>query len=132
MADNKKPFDKSLNSAEDWTTREVFNNLNAEDQRLFTFNMLEDYESRLFDLQQKADNFEKETDIKMTDAEVLQRKDVWSKKEVCDYFSISPKTFERWSSYGEIRVVKIGVRDYCRLLDLKDRLRDRGEDLSNI
>ena len=43
MADNKKPFDKSLNSAEDWTTREVFNNLNAEDQRLFTFNMLEDY-----------------------------------------------------------------------------------------
>ena len=132
MADNKKPFDKSLNSAEDWTTREVFNNLNAEDQRLFTFNMLEDYESRLFELQQKVDNFEKETDIKMTDAEVLQRKDVWSKKEVCDYFSISSKTFERWSSSGEIRVVKIGGRDYCRLLDLKDRLRDRGEDLSNI
>ena len=132
MADNKKPFDKSLNSAEDWTTREVFNNLNAEDQRLFTFNMLEDYESRLFELQQKVDNFEKQTDIKMTDAEVLQRKDVWSKKEVCDYFSISPKTFERWGSSGEIRVVKIGGRDYCRLLDLKDRLRDRGEDLSNI
>ena len=110
----------------------MFNNLNAEDQRLFTFNMLEDYESRLFELQQKVDNFEKETDIKMTDAEVLQRKDVWSKKEVCDYFSISPKTFERWSSSGEIRVVKIGGRDYCRLLDLKDRLRDRGEDLSNI
>tara|TARA_B110000977_G_scaffold139851_1_gene177511 strand:- start:333 stop:728 length:396 start_codon:yes stop_codon:yes gene_type:complete len=130
--DNRKPFDKSLNSAEDWTTREVFNNLNAEDQRLFTFNMLEDYESRLFELQQKVDNFEKQTDIKMTDAEVLQRKDVWSKKEVCDYFSISPKTFERWGSSGEIRVVKIGGRDYCRLLDLKDRLRDRGEDLSNI
>ena len=132
MVDNKKPFDKSLNSAEDWTTREVFNNLNAEDQRLFTFNMLEDYESRLFELQQKVDNFEKQTDIKMTDAEVLQRKDVWSKKEVCDYFSISPKTFERWGSSGEIRVVKTGGRDYCRLLDLKDRLRDRGEDLSNI
>ena len=127
MADNKKPFDKSLNSAEDWTTREVFNNLNAEDQRLFTFNMLEDYESRLFELQQKVDNFEKQTDIKMTDAEVLQRKDVWSKKEVCDYFSISPKTFERWGSSGDIRVVKIGGRDYCRLIDLKKRFRNRGD-----
>ena len=71
MADNKKPFDKSLNSAEDWTTREVFNNLSAEDQRLFTFNMLEDYESRLFELQQKVENFEEETDIKMTDAESI-------------------------------------------------------------
>lgn len=56
MADNKKPFDKSLNS--------------AEEQRLFTFNMLEDYESRLFELQKKVENFEDVTDIKMTDAEV--------------------------------------------------------------
>lgn len=127
MADNKKPFDKSLNSAEDWTTREVFNNLNAEDHRLFTFNMLQDYESRLFELQQNIENFEDVTDIKMTDAEVLQCKDVWSKKEVCDYFSISPKTFERWGSSGDIRVVKIGGRDYCRLIDLKKRFRNRGD-----
>ena len=48
----------------------MFNNLNAEDQRLFTFNMLEDYESRLFELQKKVENFEDMTDIKMTDAEV--------------------------------------------------------------
>ena len=81
MADNKKPFDKSLNSAEDWTTREVFNNLSAEDQRLFTFNMLEDYESRLFELQQKVENFEEETDIKMTDAEYYSVKMFGVKKK---------------------------------------------------
>ena len=107
MANNKKPFDKSLNSAEDWTTREVFNNLNAEDQRLFTFNMLEDYESRLFELQQKVDNFEKQTDIKMTDAEVLQRKDVWSKKEVCEILRISIGSLDGLMKRGEINYVKI-------------------------
>mgnify|MGYP006120090339 CR=1 FL=1 len=67
----------------------------------------------------------------MTDAEVLQRKDVWSKKEVTEYFGISDKTFERWKKDGEIKAKRIGGKDYCRLIDLKDRLRDRGEDLSN-
>jgi hypothetical protein len=118
-----KPFDKPIEEAPDWTTREVFDNLNDEDQRLFMFNMMEDYENRLFNLQAKLEVMESETLIlESSEVEILQRKDVWSKAQVVSYFDISPKTFERWKASGEIKVKTIGGKDYCRLIDLKDRL----------
>ena len=107
-----------------------FEGLNQQEQIDALIDYVDSVRDLVFDLQQRVEYFEEQTDL--TPDEILQRKDVWSKKEVCDYFNISPKTFERWGSSGEIRVVKIGGRDYCRLIDLKDRLRDRGEDLSNI
>tara|TARA_B110000971_G_C19810896_1_gene408729 strand:- start:477 stop:629 length:153 start_codon:yes stop_codon:yes gene_type:complete len=50
MNDNKKSFIRLLDGADDWTTLEIFNSLSDEDQRLFTFNIMDDYENRLFDL----------------------------------------------------------------------------------
>ena len=120
---DKKPFDRPLEDAPDWTTREVFDNLNDEDQRLFMFDMMEDYENRLFNLQAKLEVMESETSIlESASVEILQRKDVWSKAQVVSYFDISPKTFERWKASGEIKGKTIGGKEYCRLIDLKDRL----------
>ena len=100
---DKKPFDRPSEDAPDWTTREVFDNLNDEDQRLFMFDMMEDYENRLFNLQAKLEVMESETSIlESASVEILQRKDVWSKAQVVSYFDISPKTFERWKASGEI------------------------------
>tara|TARA_B110000285_G_scaffold170263_1_gene190529 strand:- start:49 stop:426 length:378 start_codon:yes stop_codon:yes gene_type:complete len=125
MDDNKKPFDRLLDGADDWTTREVFDNLNDKDQRLLMFNIMEDYENRLFDLQAKLEVMESETSILETaSVEILQRKDVWSKAQVVSYFDISAKTFERWKASGEIKVKTIGGKDYCLLTDLKDRLKN--------
>jgi len=124
---DKKSFDRVIDGSGGFTSREIFESLNDEDKILFLFNHLEHAYDNIFDLQQRVEYFEEQTEL--TPDEVLQRKEVWSKKEVCDYFNISAKTFDRWGSSGEIRVVKIGGRDYCRLIDLKDRFRDRGEDL---
>ena len=107
-----------------------FEGLNQQEQIDALIVYIDALRDLVFDLQQRVEYFEEQTEL--TPNEILQRKEVWSKKEVCDYFSISPKTFERWGSSGEIRVVKIGGKDYCRLIDLKDRFRDRGEDLPNI
>ena len=124
---DKNSFDRVIDGSGGLTSREIFESLNDEDKPLFLFNHLEHAYDNIFDLQQRVEYFEEQTEL--TPNEVLQRKEVWSKKEVCDYFSISSKTFERWGSSGEIRVVKIGGKDYCRLIDLKDRFRDWGEDL---
>ena len=51
-----KPFDKPIENAPDWTTREVFDSLNDEDQRLFMFNILEDQQNVLFQQQQMIDH----------------------------------------------------------------------------
>ena len=59
----------------------------------------------------------------------LQRKSQWSKKDVCYYFDISPKTFERWKASGEINVKQMRGKDYVKIIDLKKRLMDRGEDI---
>ena len=120
---DKKPFDRPSEDAPDWTTREVFDNLNDEDQRLFMFDMMEDYENRLFNLQAKLEVMESETSIlESASVEILQRKDVWSKAQVVSYLDISAKTFDRWKASGEIKVKTIGGKDYCLLTDLKDRL----------
>ena len=122
---DKKPFDRPLEDAPDWTTREVFDNLNDEDQRLFMFDMMEDYENRLFNLQAKLEVMESETSIlESASVEILQRKDVWSKAQVVSYLDISAKTFDRWKASGEIKVKTIGGKDYCLLTDLKDRLKN--------
>ena len=63
----------------------------------------------------------------MSEDELLQRKEVWSKKEVCRYFDFDAKSFERYKKSGELKVKSIGGKDYCLLTDLKDRFRDRGE-----
>ena len=98
---DKKPFDRPLEDAPDWTTREVFDNLNDEDQRLFMFDMMEDYENRLFNLQAKLEVMESETSIlESASVEILQRKDVWSKAQVVSYLDISAKTFDRWKASG--------------------------------
>lgn len=86
-------------------------------------------EEVVFNNQQELQQIESETNITVTEEERLQRKEVWSKEEVCDYFGISTKTFERWKKEGEIKVMQIKSKDYCRLIDLKDMFRDRGEDL---
>ena len=65
----------------------------------------------------------------LTPEQRLQRKSQWSKKDVCYYFDISPKTFERWKASGEIKVKEIRGKDYCSIIDLKKRLMDRGEDI---
>ena len=124
---DKKSFDKNIKGSGGFTPREIYESLNDEDKTLFLFNHLEHAYDTIFELQQKIDNFEKETDIKLTPDEVLQRKDLWTKKNVCDYFEISSKTFERWKKDGEIKVKKVGGKDYCELLSLKDRFRDRRE-----
>ena len=107
----KKDFDKLSNSAKIDVLWEYIQQL----------------ESIVFDNQQSIDNLEEQTEIKLTEEEILQRKEVWTKKEVCSYFDIEPKTFERYKKAGEIRVVSLRGKDYCRLIDLKDRFRDRGE-----
>ena len=86
-------------------------------------------EGSIMELDNQLEAFKELTGEELLKTDKLQRKDVWSKKQVCDYFDISAKTFERWRSSGEIRVVKVGGKDFCRLIDLKDRFRDRGEDL---
>ena len=107
----KKDFDKLSNSAKIDVLWEYIQQL----------------ESIVFDNQQSIDNLEEQTEIKLTEEERLQRKEVWTKKEVCAYFDIEPKTFERYKKAGEIRVVSLRGKDYCRLIDLKDRFRDREE-----
>ena len=89
-------------------------------------------EGSIMELDNQLEAFKELTGEELLKTDKLQRKDVWSKKQVCDYFDISAKTFERWKEKGEIRVVKMGGKDFCRLKDLKDRFRDRGEDLPII
>ena len=72
-------------------------------------------------------NYLKNFDKYLTPDKIIQRKDVWSKKEVCRYFDITTKTFERWKKSGEIKVTEFGGKNFYRLIDLKDRFRDRGE-----
>lgn len=59
----------------------------------------------------------------------LQSKSMWSKRDVCYYFDISSKTFERWKASGEIKVKQVGGKDYCRIIDLKSRVMERDEDI---
>lgn len=106
-----------------------FEGLNQQEQIDALIDYVDSLRDLVFDLQQRVGYFEEQTEL--TPDEILQRKEVWTKKEVCDYFNISAKTFERWGSSGEIRVIKIGGKDYCRLIDLKDRFRDRGEHIPN-
>jgi len=109
--DNKHPFD----------------GLNQQEQIDALIDYTDNVRDLVFDLQQKVDFFEKEMDLRLTPDEILQRKDVWTKKEVCSYFDIDAKSFERYKKAGELKVKSIGGKDYCRLIDLKDRFRDRGE-----
>ena len=65
----------------------------------------------------------------LTREQRLQRKSVWSKQDVCFYFGISTKTFERWKSEKEIKVKEIKGKDYVQIINLKKRLIDKGEDI---
>ncbi|MDC0514222.1 hypothetical protein OAN99_00170 [Flavobacteriaceae bacterium] len=65
----------------------------------------------------------------LTREQRLQRKSLWSKQDVCFYFGISTKTFERWKIEGEINVKQMRGKDYVKIIDLKKRLMDRGEDI---
>ncbi|MDA7777987.1 hypothetical protein N9H57_02835 [Flavobacteriaceae bacterium] len=65
----------------------------------------------------------------LTREQRLQRKSLWSKQDVCFYFGISTKTFERWKIEGEINVKQMRGKDYVKIIDLKRRLMDRGEDI---
>lgn len=65
----------------------------------------------------------------LTREQRLQRKSLWSKQDVCFYFAISTKTFERWKIEGEINVKQMRGKDYVKIIDLKKRLMDRGEDI---
>ena len=65
----------------------------------------------------------------LTREQRLQRKSLWSKQDVCFYFGISTKTFERWKVEGEINVKQMRGKDYVKIIDLKKRLMDRGEDI---
>lgn len=110
---------------EDELLKKDFDKLTDRDKIDVLFEYIRQLESVVFDNQQRIDHFESETQI--TPEERLQRKEVWSKTEVCDYFGWTTKTFERNKKAGEIRVVKVGGKDYCRLIDLKDRFADKGE-----
>ena len=63
----------------------------------------------------------------LTREQRLQRKSLWSKQDVCFYFGISTKTFERWKKSGEIKVEDIGGKDYCKIINLKRRVMDKDE-----
>jgi len=65
----------------------------------------------------------------LTREQRLQRKSLWSKQDVCFYFGISTKTFERWKIEGEINVKQMRGKDYVKIIDLKKRLMDRDEDI---
>ncbi|MDC3354144.1 hypothetical protein OAW17_00845 [Flavobacteriaceae bacterium] len=65
----------------------------------------------------------------LTREQRLQRKSLWSKQDVCFYFGISTKTFERLKIEGEINVKQMRGKDYVKIIDLKRRLMDRGEDI---
>ena len=67
--------------------------------------------------------------VPLTRDQRLQRKSLWSKKDVCYYFDITPKTFERWKASGEIKVKEIRGKDYCNIIDLKSRVMERDEDI---
>ena len=86
---------------------------------------IDDLRGLIFDMEQKVDLLEKETDVRLTEEERLQRKDVWSKPEVCDYYNITAKTFERWKKSGEIKVRSVGGKDYVLKKDMDDRLKDK-------
>jgi len=90
------------------------------------FNALSDSEKidALFDM--VKDLQDKKT---LTREQRLQRKSLWSKQDVCFYFGISTKTFERWKIEGEINVKQMRGKDYVKIIDLKKRLMDRGEDI---
>ena len=79
------------------------------------------FEDIVFNNQQYITNFEKQTEITLTEEERLQRKDVWDKQEFCSYFKVSDKTFERWKKKGEIPVKPMGGKDFVVKAQLKDR-----------
>ena len=90
--------------------------------------IVEDLEDKVFQYQQIIDH-QRKIDKYLTPEQILQRKAVWSKKEVCEYFGFTSKSFERYKDTGEIKVKSIAGKDYCRLIDLKDRFMDRGDDI---
>ncbi|MDC1235779.1 hypothetical protein N8Z50_01125 [Flavobacteriaceae bacterium] len=59
----------------------------------------------------------------------LQRKSLWTKQDVCYYFGISTKTFERWKNEGEINVKQIRGKDFIPVIDLKKRVMDKDGDI---
>ena len=59
----------------------------------------------------------------------LQRKSLWTKQDVCYYFRISTKTFERWKNEGEINVKQIRGKDFIPIIDLKKRVMDKDGDI---
>ncbi len=59
----------------------------------------------------------------------LQRKSLWTKQDVCYYFGISTKTFERWKNEGEINVKQIRGKDFIPIIDLKKRVMDKDGDI---
>ena len=50
---------------------------------------------------------------------------MWSKNDVCYYFGITPKTFERWKKSGEIKVRSVVGKDYILIKDMDDKLKDK-------
>ena len=65
----------------------------------------------------------------LTREQRLQRKSLWSKQDVCFYFGISTKTFERWKNEGEINVKQIRGKDFIPIIDLKKRVMDKDGDI---
>ena len=67
--------------------------------------------------------------VPLTRDQRLQRKSLWTKQDVCYYFGISTKTFERWKNEGEINVKQIRGKDFIPIIDLKKRVMDKDGDI---
>ena len=59
----------------------------------------------------------------------LRHKSLWTKQDVCYYFGIFTKTFERWKNEGEINVKQIRGKDFIPIIDLKKRVMDKDGDI---
>ena len=96
-----KSFDDIIEDSGGFSTLNIFDSLNDDDKMTFLLNHMEKAYDDIFSLKQKVDYFERETDLRLTEEEIIMRKDIWSKKDVCKILDDkSEKTFERWKKSG--------------------------------
>jgi len=110
--------------------KHVFDVMDDSHKFSILFEAIQELKNKIFELEQKVEYFEKQTDIRLTKEEILQRKDVWSKSEVMDYFGISSKTFERHKKTGDLPVFQLGGKDFCSRVTLKEKASNQIKDLA--
>jgi hypothetical protein len=90
---NDKSFDKPIQNADDWTARDIFDNLDERDKILMLFNQLEHSYDQIFELQQKVADTTKKSSIQLSMIEMLIEESGWYGEQLGSYGK-KPKLFD--------------------------------------